>query len=95
MIIGASLEPGMNPDKENLEVLKNINGSAPDWLKGASIKTNWHGIRARPINRPAPILEHIEPGLILATGHYRNGILLCPATAEWVGQVISEEEKYL
>jgi glycine/D-amino acid oxidase-like deaminating enzyme len=26
----------------------------------------------------------LEPGLILASGHYRNGVLLAPATAEWV-----------
>ena len=27
-------------------------------------------------------------GLILASGHYRNGILLTPATAEWVGAAL-------
>ena len=49
----------------------------------------WHGLRARPSGRPAPLLEVLEPGLILATGHYRNGVLLAPATAEWVSEQIS------
>jgi glycine/D-amino acid oxidase-like deaminating enzyme len=36
------------------------------------------------VGRPAPLLEHLAPGLLLATGHYRNGVLLAPASAEWV-----------
>jgi glycine/D-amino acid oxidase-like deaminating enzyme len=36
------------------------------------------------VDRPAPLLEALEPGLILASGHYRNGVLLAPATAEWI-----------
>ena len=36
------------------------------------------------MDRPAPLLEELEPGLILASGHYRNGVLLTPGTAEWV-----------
>jgi len=48
-------------------------------------------LRARPQERPAPLLEELEPGLLLASGHYRNGVLLTPATAEWVGQNIDNE----
>ena len=36
------------------------------------------------MERPAPLLEHLEPGLLLASGHYRNGVLLMPASAEWI-----------
>jgi glycine oxidase len=32
------------------------------------------------------LLEQLEPGLVLASGHYRNGLLMAPATAEWVAQ---------
>jgi len=35
------------------------------------------------------LLDVLEPGLILASGHYRNGVLLAPATADWVCQQIS------
>jgi glycine/D-amino acid oxidase-like deaminating enzyme len=29
----------------------------------------------------------------MASGHYRNGVLLAPASAEWVAQVISEQDE--
>lgn len=57
----------------------------PD-LAQAAIVRQWVGLRPRPEGRPAPIIEHL-PGyenVIVATGHYRNGILLAPATAEQV-----------
>ncbi|MGL6134741.1 MAG: FAD-dependent oxidoreductase, partial [Prochlorococcaceae cyanobacterium] len=39
--------------------------------------------------QPAPVLEVLEPGLVVASGHYRNGVLLAPATAEWVASRIT------
>jgi glycine/D-amino acid oxidase-like deaminating enzyme len=30
------------------------------------------------------VLQEPEPGLLVASGHYRNGVLLAPATAEWL-----------
>lgn len=51
----------------------------------------WSGLRPRPFNRPAPIIEAIagQERAWLATGHYRNGVLLAPATAEAIGQAVS------
>ena len=43
-----------------------LNGFKPKWIEQASIIEKWHGIRARPYERPAPLLEKLEPGLILA-----------------------------
>ena len=34
------------------------------------------------------ILKKLEQGLLINTGHYRNGILLAPACAEWIGDQI-------
>lgn len=34
-----------------------------------------------------PLLGPVEPGLIVATGHFRNGILLAPITAEAVAAI--------
>jgi glycine/D-amino acid oxidase-like deaminating enzyme len=59
-------------------------------LQNATQLHHWYGLRPRPEGRPAPIIErHPEyPNVILATGHYRNGVLLAPATAhqvrEWI-----------
>jgi glycine/D-amino acid oxidase-like deaminating enzyme len=64
--------------------MRSLNDRAPTWLKKAEPIEQWSGLRARPVDRPAPLLEKLEPGLILASGHYRNGVLLAPATAEWI-----------
>lgn len=59
-------------------------------LAGAAIMKVWSGLRPRPQNRPAPIIGQL-PGysnVILATGHYRNGILLAPATAQLIREAI-------
>jgi glycine oxidase len=39
-----------------------------------------------------PLLGWVEPGLLVATGHYRNGILLSALTAEAVGRLLAGEE---
>ena len=50
----------------------------------------WVGFR--PGSRDdAPIIgESSVPGLVYATGHYRNGILLTPVTAESVAELVLE-----
>ena len=35
-----------------------------------------------------PVLEMLQPGLVVATGHYRNGVLLTPVTAERVSEIL-------
>ena len=82
--LGATLEPGDRPDPTALASMRNLNGRAPNWLQQAKVIRQWQGHRPHPIGRPAPLLEKLEPGLLLASGHYRNGVLLAPATAEWV-----------
>ncbi len=92
LLLGATLEPDKKPDKAYLERMKSLDGNAPSWLTKATVKNQWYGLRSRPVERAAPILENLEAGLILATGHYRNGILLTPATAEWVGKEVIKEK---
>ena len=75
---------------EPFALMRSLNEQAPDWLREADVIEQWSGLRARPVDRPAPLLEVLEPGLILATGHYRNGVLLTPATAEWVESCLHE-----
>jgi len=82
--LGSSLEPGREPDPEALQNLRALAGGAPDWLLRARVLRQWQGLRPRPVGHPAPLLECLAPGLLLASGHYRNGVLLAPASAEWV-----------
>ncbi|PZV02315.1 MAG: FAD-dependent oxidoreductase [Cyanobium sp.] len=86
--LGATLEPGRVADPGQLESLRELGGDAPAWLRESVERRHWQGLRARPVGRPAPLLEQLEPGLVLATGHYRNGVLLAPASAEWVASQI-------
>jgi len=88
--LGATLEPGDQADPTALAELRQLNGAAPAWLQRARELRRWQGHRPHPIGRPAPVLEQLEPGLLVATGHYRNGVLLAPATAEWVAQQLKQ-----
>jgi glycine/D-amino acid oxidase-like deaminating enzyme len=60
-------------------------------LAEATLLRTWSGKRPRPENRPAPIIEPLigYSNVLLATGHYRNGILLAPATAQIIRNLIS------
>lgn len=59
-------------------------------LAEAEIIRKWSGLRPRPEGRPAPIIETL-PGndrVFIASGHYRNGVLLAPATARSIREMI-------
>ena len=61
-------------------------------LANAKVLRTWFGLRPRPHERPAPIIERL-PGyanVVVASGHYRNGVLLAPITAQKVRQLISD-----
>jgi glycine/D-amino acid oxidase-like deaminating enzyme len=61
----------------------------PD-LAQATILRTWLGKRPRPEGRAAPVIGQL-PGysnVLLATGHYRNGVLLAPATAQAIREAI-------
>jgi len=89
ILIGATLEGSTKPNLLDKQKMLNMNNNAPEWMKQAKISHEWSGLRARPLNEPAPLLKELEPGLLINTGHYRNGILLAPACAEWIGLKIA------
>ena len=90
LLLGATVEPGDRASENPLSLMRNLNERAPEWLRSATVVGHWSGLRARPVDRPAPLLEELEPGLILASGHYRNGVLLTPGTAEWVAAELEQ-----
>jgi glycine oxidase len=86
--IGATVE---FPDEKGeimpqLELFEAVKKQAfsfcPDLEKGEII-TIWSGKRPRPDGEAAPIIKEVPnySNILLATGHYRNGVLLAPATA--------------
>jgi glycine oxidase len=52
-------------------------------LNDAPIVEHWTGLRPR-IAHGLPVITRVRPGLIIATGHFRNGVLLAPITADLV-----------
>lgn len=77
-------------DDELLEELKQQAIAFCPSLKSATTMISWTGKRPRPEGKPAPVIEKLEGynNVILATGHYRNGVLLAPGTAKFVLEII-------
>jgi len=76
------------------EVKRKAIACCPNLAHGTIVRT-WWGLRPRPQGRFAPIIEKL-PGydrVLLATGHYRNGILLAPATAIAIRNLLLSETK--
>jgi len=71
------------------EILGAVNELAPS-LAGAEILETWSGLRPGSPDQ-LPILGPTDlEGLLIATGHYRNGILLAPITAKLLTEWITE-----
>lgn len=80
----------VRPDSQQLQaVLRQAIALCPTLAEAAVIRT-WSGLRPRPDNRPAPVVEPLSGyrNVLLATGHYRNGVLLAPATAQKIREII-------
>lgn len=92
--VGATVEfpvdGAMVADPACLERIKQIAiGICPDLAQGEIVRT-WQGLRPRPNHRPAPVIDRVGTNrrILVATGHYRNGILLAPATARIISDML-------
>ncbi len=61
-------------------------------LAGAAVTSTWAGLRPWTDDQLPFLGEGPKPGLLLATGHFRNGILLAPITARLIGQLVRHEK---
>ena len=93
--VGATVEFSENGGEiqANADMLEQVMAKAialcPALAKAEIIK-KWSGLRPRPEGRPAPIIGTL-PGndrVLIASGHYRNGVLLAPATARSIREMI-------
>ncbi|MEM8501989.1 MAG: FAD-dependent oxidoreductase [Cyanobacteria bacterium P01_D01_bin.1] len=89
--LGATVEfpDGDMPLEAEVEGLKNLQQGAARFcstIAQADILRTWSGLRPRPVGQPAPVIKLLDnmENVMLATGHYRNGVLLAPATAQQV-----------
>jgi glycine oxidase len=75
-------------------ILSVANELAPELAEAEIIET-WCGLRPGSPDQ-LPILGPVDvDGLVFATGHYRNGILLSPVTAKLIGEWIAERKTSL
>ena len=95
IIIGATTEPGRTieqPDDRNHRGIASRGGRDLPRALGRSNRFGSLGLEfALGSKDHAPILGETRcPGLFVATGHYRNGILLAPITAQIMADLILE-----
>lgn len=95
LIVGATVEdigwiPHNTPSGIN-ELIEKATRLYPS-LKNWQIEEFWYGYRPATPDE-LPILGHSDcDNLVLATGHYRNGILLAPITASLIAKLIIEKQ---
>ncbi|MBV9719848.1 MAG: FAD-dependent oxidoreductase [Candidatus Eremiobacteraeota bacterium] len=91
LLIGATVEAAGFDERvtaEGVHALLHAALAAAPALAGFSITESWAGIRpGTPDELPFLGATPLE-GLFLATGHFRNGILLAPATARLIADAI-------
>lgn len=94
LLVGATVEPGVADARVTAggmaALLQAVLASAPS-LGGFSVSETWAGLRpgtpdGRPFIGPMPL-----DGLYVAGGHFRNGILLAPVTAQLLARCIAGE----
>ncbi len=86
VVVGAtSVQTGFDKseDRQAIDLLAATARAIIPSLRDAPITETWTGLRPR-LTGGRPIIGPVAPGLVLATGHYRNGVLLAPITADAV-----------
>lgn len=94
VIIGATVEPGEALSEPTLEAIETLKASAARLCPGladARVIETWAGVRPGLPDHAPMIGRGPETGVWLATGHYRNGILLAPLTARWIVSAMLDE----
>jgi glycine/D-amino acid oxidase-like deaminating enzyme len=59
-------------------------------LKTLPVSERWFGFRPAAAG-DVPVLQRMDERVVLAYGHYRNGILLAPWTARWVADEVQRQ----
>ena len=92
MLIGATAEEA-GFDKQTVpETIQRLRQSAIDLaprLADARILEAWAGLRPGTPDKLPILGATLTPGYFVATGHFRDGILLAPVTAKLMGQLMT------
>lgn len=91
LLIGATVEDAGFDQRVTAAGLATLLGAAlraAPSLGGFTVSETWAGLRPDSVDRRPYIGATSTEGYYLAAGHYRNGILLAPATAELLADII-------
>ncbi|MGH9530672.1 MAG: glycine oxidase ThiO [Terriglobales bacterium] len=95
ILIGSTVEEAGFDKRTDPDMIRRLHDAATlliPALKQSRILEAWAGLRpGTPDNLPI-LGETAVPGYFVATGHFRDGILLSPITARLVAQVISGKQ---
>ncbi len=92
IVVGATSEPGASDTVSDIGATNALHMRAAALLpvlKDAPVLERWAGVRPMTSDG-APLLGQMENGNWIAAGHYRNGILLAPITAQLMADMILE-----
>lgn len=93
VVVGASQEEAgfdLRTDPATLRLLRRAAVAALPGLAGLPVADSWAGLRpGTPDDLPLLGSDPEMAGLVHATGHFRNGILLAPATADVVAACVA------
>ena len=95
VLVGSTMEMvgfDKNVTAEGLSKLLTAAQQLVPALSQASVTSTWAGLRPWTDDQLPFLGEGPKPGLLLATGHFRNGILLAPITARLIGQLVRREK---
>ena len=90
LLVGATVERAGFDERVTAEGIRHLLDAALDAspsLGSFTITETWAGLRPGTPDELPFIGRTPIDGLLLATGHFRNGILLAPATAEAIGEI--------
>lgn len=95
VVIGATMEPDRvidEPEAGAIEALRAEGIKLCPALADAPVAESWAGVRPGTPDHAPFIGETVTPGLYVAAGHYRNGILLAPVTARIIADQLLGQE---
>lgn len=96
LVIGATMIQNEWDEKPNLQSIESLMETAkkmlPDITK-MKIDSFWGGLRPQTFDQKPYIGKHpVDDSIFFATGHFRNGILLAPATGKMIRNFILKRE---
>jgi glycine oxidase len=96
LVIGATMIENDWDEKVSLSGIETIIAKAKTMLPTVAdmkIDSFWAGLRPQTFDQKPFIGRHPEEeGILFATGHYRNGILLAPATGQMIRDLILKRQ---